>query len=626
MRACGSHTSRGLSGVRLSLDRRSARIHGERRHVSLFVDDHGNGRIHTLTNHGSHHNAYRNFGGHVDPHGTRRCICDGYERNYGHMGNWVRCHANEPTTLPGAVLRSMQDMMAEQHPNVRDFGAVGDGVADDTGAIRTAIKATPSGGVLYVTPGKYLVNEVTASEVFLIDHSFALRCAGWGDTQILVASTVPSTTDVFRLHVFGVLAGNVIEGCQIIPQSGTPARFGINLDATSVVNGDTTIKKFLITRNYIGPFGGAAIATKFPTQYDGIFNGDIIDNTLVNGIRGDRMGDTVHIERNMISGTAPGIYLNSVSGANANSILSNSITSCPPTILIDYALRPLIENNNLEPAGSCGSPTGKAVIEVSGAVSPVISPSIIHNSITGTPSEVQYGVHVDSAKWVQLDNMFTAGLGTQTGYRITSNSQYAKVTLHQNVGPNPLQGLTMLDSASPTTVIEDHSAGAWRFASPLWIYNDQIGGASGIQITLGDSQSGTYPLVVWKTTRGPVVFSGSGLNDLVAAGVVQVGSDATLCAEIDSVGANDTFKWSIDNCVTWSGTLVPIPAGSGLWYPPLTGLNVFWRASTGHTLGARWTVAVTAQLPKNILMAVGLDGAVTLGSGASLNGVSPSGV
>jgi len=45
------------------------------------------------------------------------------------------------------------------HVNVKAFGAVGDGVTDDTTAIQAAITALPAtGGILYFPPGTYLVN------------------------------------------------------------------------------------------------------------------------------------------------------------------------------------------------------------------------------------------------------------------------------------------------------------------------------------------------------------------------------------------------------------------------------------------------------------------------------------
>lgn len=55
------------------------------------------------------------------------------------------------------VLAAAQRISQEGVINVRSYGAVGDGVTDDTAAIRAAILATPKGGVVYFPLGTYLV-------------------------------------------------------------------------------------------------------------------------------------------------------------------------------------------------------------------------------------------------------------------------------------------------------------------------------------------------------------------------------------------------------------------------------------------------------------------------------------
>src|SRR5258705_532852 len=42
--------------------------------------------------------------------------------------------------------------------NVKDYGALGDGVADDTAEITAAIAASTFGGIVYFPPGTYMVS------------------------------------------------------------------------------------------------------------------------------------------------------------------------------------------------------------------------------------------------------------------------------------------------------------------------------------------------------------------------------------------------------------------------------------------------------------------------------------
>lgn len=76
-------------------------------------------------------------------------------------------------TSPAAVtasgtltVRTLSERFAEVF-NVKDFGAIGDGVADDTAAFAAGIAALTSGKALYVPPGTFNLNSATLSGALL---------------------------------------------------------------------------------------------------------------------------------------------------------------------------------------------------------------------------------------------------------------------------------------------------------------------------------------------------------------------------------------------------------------------------------------------------------------------------
>lgn len=84
----------------------------------------------------------------------------------------------------GAVQRTIQAKFSESQVSVKDFGAIGNGIADDTAACQNAINAVAGagGGVVYFPPGTYLTSAALVTTVSMI-----LRGASAATTGIPVS-------------------------------------------------------------------------------------------------------------------------------------------------------------------------------------------------------------------------------------------------------------------------------------------------------------------------------------------------------------------------------------------------------------------------------------------------------
>jgi polygalacturonase len=102
----------------------------------------------------------------------------------------------------GAVATTVQAKLRES-VSVLDFGAVGDGVTDDTAAIQSAVTALPSGATLLFPPGTY---KLTAS--VLLAGKTNITLLGYGTTIQCGASRIESYFNIdssSAINVFGFI-------------------------------------------------------------------------------------------------------------------------------------------------------------------------------------------------------------------------------------------------------------------------------------------------------------------------------------------------------------------------------------------------------------------------------------
>ena len=131
----------------------------------------------------------------------------------------------------GAVARTVQSKEREQI-SVRDFGAVGDGVANDAPAIQAAVNLAQSlgGGVVLFPPGTYR----TSSTIEISSHNVMLMgmAAGSGVESFPGRPTQPAvtikTTATVGIRINGPIVGFGIQNIGVMFDGVIPASIGIH--------------------------------------------------------------------------------------------------------------------------------------------------------------------------------------------------------------------------------------------------------------------------------------------------------------------------------------------------------------------------------------------------------------
>jgi parallel beta-helix repeat protein len=130
-------------------------------------------------------------------------------------------HIPSNVSLPGAI-------------NVKSFGAVGDGVHDDTAAIQAAINAAPVGGIVILPPANYLcAGNITISKSITIQ--------GYGATISLPSSlpsvAIPKGNQPVSLNVTAGVTGVSIRGLSFSGQatrgSALAQTYAVSLNQTT---------------------------------------------------------------------------------------------------------------------------------------------------------------------------------------------------------------------------------------------------------------------------------------------------------------------------------------------------------------------------------------------------------
>lgn len=150
-------------------------------------------------------------------------------------GKGCDCDADDTSYqyAPVAEQRTVGDKLREQ-VSVRDFGAAGDGVADDTAAIQAAINSMTAGGVLHFPPGTYLI-----SDTLHVPRGMTLAGAGLHSAVIRMINPAKFAINLFtpgtRQETFHV------SGFTIQAAYGITNRWELGTDYANAANPSRTV-------------------------------------------------------------------------------------------------------------------------------------------------------------------------------------------------------------------------------------------------------------------------------------------------------------------------------------------------------------------------------------------------
>ncbi|PDT68125.1 hypothetical protein CO675_39450 [Bradyrhizobium sp. C9] len=172
-------------------------------------------------------------------------------------------------TASGGVARSAAAMILDVG-NIKNYGAVGDGVADDTAAFQAAIAALPGGGRIFVPRG---FHRITASLTLHSGLTF------YGESCISRVFGLPTGTET-PSHIF-IDSDNLplfvnVSGVSMESVNFTDISFSARLTPTTTPRGTATgflfegsapsdIKNLTFNRCQFSNFGGYAIRAYDPT-------------------------------------------------------------------------------------------------------------------------------------------------------------------------------------------------------------------------------------------------------------------------------------------------------------------------------------------------------------------------
>jgi len=187
----------------------------------------------------------------------------------------------------GAVQRTVE-LKLQDVVSVKDFGAVGDGVTDDTAAIQAAIDSLSNGGTLLFPFGVYIITdslEVGVSNLNIAGNNSTIDGSGMEIAaqrgEALIRFVSPSASVATTLSA-SASAGDT----QIQVTSSTGMQVGnlVRCISDKVQYRNSSVLAYFNDQNIIKAITGATITLEHPLTYDLDISGNTVSVTAVSAI------------------------------------------------------------------------------------------------------------------------------------------------------------------------------------------------------------------------------------------------------------------------------------------------------------------------------------------------------
>lgn len=210
-------------------------------------------------------------------------------------------------------VRTEHDKLTEM-VSVKDarFGARGDGVTDDSLAIRAAIAAAPAGGTLYFPSGTYLVSQDGAN-VWCVAFTKAVSVVA--DHGVTIKSNTNGARTVLRF------SAAVVSSAALVVDCNSKSNFGVEVDSAGGGTHLTNWESKNASQQYLTAYqaGCFRVAAAVGVTFENCYAHDAVSTP--NGVQGDNYGAARGF---LFDGTAATYGVNTVRGCRVDRIYNTS--------------------------------------------------------------------------------------------------------------------------------------------------------------------------------------------------------------------------------------------------------------------------------------------------------------